>query len=117
MSGVDFRPSDVVLAGMPLVDTMGRAEAEAAATLLVRACQSLGDAWQDIEPRAIGEVIKADLAAGREPLASLNRNPFFRPDAHELVRRGFAEWVGEAAGALRFTPAGLERLRRWVRRP
>ncbi len=115
MSGVDFKPSDVILVGIPLTGTMGRAEAEAMATLLVRTCQVQGNAWQNVEPRAIGEVIQADLAAEREPLHSLNRNPFFRPDPHELVRRGFAEWAGGEGKSLRFTPAGLERLRKWVR--
>lgn len=119
MSGVDFKPSDVQLVGVPLVDTMGRVEAEAMATLLVRACQARGDAWQDVTIAMLGEVIRGDVEAQREPLASLNRNPFFRPDPHELVRRGFAEWAGEGpsgGGALRFTQAGLERLRKWVRR-
>ena len=76
MSG-DFRPSDVYLGVPPLVGTMGHAEREFAAALIVRACQVNGDAWHPIEPAELGRVIKADIAAGTEPIASLNHNPFF----------------------------------------
>jgi hypothetical protein len=111
---VDFKPSDVNLCSSfpPLVGTMGRTEAECAAALLVRACQVLGDAWQDVETRTLGEVIKADLEAKREPVHSMNRNPFCRPDAYDLVKRGCAEWVGEPGKVLRFTPQGLDGLRK-----
>lgn len=118
MSTVDFKPSDVSLLDSmpPLVDTMGRAEAEAAAALIVRTCQARGDAWQDVGPRAIGEVIRADLEAKREPFHSLNHNPFFRPDPSSLVKCGCAEWVGQPGGAVRFTAKGFEGLRRVVER-
>lgn len=113
---VDFKPSDVNLCSSfpPLVGTMGRTEAELAAALLVRVCQVRGDAWQDISAVAIGEVIREDLQAGREPFASMNRNPFCRPDVYDLVKRGCAEWVGEPGRVLRFTQRGLDALRRVV---
>lgn len=108
-----FKPSEIGLAHFPpLVDTMGRTEAEIAAALLVRACQEHGDVWQDIDPRMVGQVIVADIAAKREPVHSLNRNPFCKPDFHDLVKRGFAQWVGEAGGPLRFTQRGLDAIAR-----
>jgi hypothetical protein len=115
---VDFKPTDVNLCDSfpPLVGTMGRTEAELAAALLVRACQVLGDAWQDVEVRALGAVIRDDLAAKREPFHSMNRNPFCRPDAYDLVQRGCAEWVGEPGQVLRFTPKGFDGLRKVVER-
>jgi len=109
-----FRPSDVVLGTPPLVDTMGRAEAELAAALIVRACQVRGDAWQAVSPDAIVKVIQEDVAAGREPVTSMNRNPFWRPDAHDLVKRGGAEWVGAEGVVLRLTPKGLASLKKWA---
>ena len=113
----DFKPSDVNLCDSfpPLVGTMGRTEAEIAAALLVRACQVRGDAWQDVDVRTLGEVIKADLEAEREPLHSMNGNPFCRPDAYDLVELCCAEWV-EPGKALRFTQKGLDSLRKVVER-
>lgn len=104
-----IKPSEVDLCASfpPLVGTMGRTEVEIAAALLVRACQVGGDAWQDVSTATLAEVITADLAAKREPFTSINRNPFCRPDVHDLVKRGFAEWVGEPGGALRFTQRGV----------
>lgn len=114
MTAPDFRPSDVDLRRSfpPLVGTMGHAEAEFAATLIVRVCQVRGDAWQDVGIDAIGEVITADLGAEREPLHSMNRNPFCGANPHDLVKRGCAEWVGEPGGTLRFTQKGFAGLRR-----
>ena len=105
-----FKPSDVNLCASfpPLVATMGRTEAEIAAALLVRVCQVNGDTWQDIDVVLLSTVIKSDLEAKREPFASLNRNPFCRPDVHDLVKRGFAEWVGDPGQTLRFTQQGLD---------
>ena len=115
---VDFKPSDVNLCDSfpPLVGTMGRTEAELVAALLVRACQVHGDTWQDVAPSALGEVIRQDLEASREPFHSMNRDPFCRPDAHDLVRLGCAEWVGDPGGTLRFTQKGLDGLRKVVER-
>lgn len=115
---VNFKPSDVNLRDSfpPLVDTMGSTETESAATLLVRVCQISGDAWGDVDVRALGEVIKADLSEMREPLYSMSRNPFCRPDLCGLVQRGCAEWVGEPGGVIRFTQLGLDRLHKVVER-
>lgn len=115
---VNFKPSDVNLCDSfsPLCNTMGHTEAELAAMLLVRACQECGDAWQDIDARMLGAVIKADVAARREPLYGMNHNPFCRPDMYDLVRRGCAEWVGELGTVLRFTQKGFDGLRKVVER-
>lgn len=115
-AAIEFKPSQVFL-GQLLVASFGRAEREAAALLFVRACQVNGDEWQALTPRTVGEAIRADLDAGREPLASLNRNPFFRPDFWSLVAEGFARWTGDAGGPLELTGKGLEALRRWALLP
>lgn len=113
MGESEFRPSDVLLLALPLVGTMGRAEREYAAALVVRACQVLGDSWQPISPKQLGEVIAGDLAAKREPLTGLNRNPFLFPDFPDLIALGFVERTPE--GQVAFTVKGLEALRRWVK--
>ena len=105
-----IKPSEVDLGASfpPLVGTMGHTEAELAAALLVRACQVNGDAWQDISIAQILEVVAADIEANRQPIAAMNRNPFCRPDAYDLVKRGFAEWVADPGQALRLTQRGLD---------
>ena len=115
-----FTPNDVFLNTVPpLTATMGKAEAEAAAAMLVRAMQVRGNAWAVVFPKQIGEVLSADLDGKVEPWASLNGNPFFRPDFDLLIAKGCARWVGdESEGRSRgieFTPEGIEKLRRWVR--
>jgi hypothetical protein len=113
----DFKPSDVDMCSSfpPLVGTMGSSEAECAAALVVRACQVQGDAWQDIDVHTLRGVIRADLEAKRNPVHSMNRNPFCRPDACDLVKLGCAEWVGEPGKVLRFTQRGLDGLRKVAR--
>jgi len=114
---IDFKPSQVVLGVPPLVATMGCAEAEFAAALIVRACHALGNAWQPIAWKQIREVVLSDFDAKREPFASLIQNPFFRPDVHDLVERGCARWTtsdDSGEGSVELTADGLEKLRRWV---
>jgi hypothetical protein len=74
----------------PLVGTLGRTEREAAASLLILACQHHGDVWQPITVKQIGEALRAAVEAGRQPFTALNSNPFWRPDFHDLVAQGFA---------------------------
>lgn len=112
---IDFKPSQVIIIVPPLVATMGRAESEHAAALLVLACQCHGDTWGSMTPRQVGEAIQWALDGNRDPWPSLNRNPFFKPDIYELVSKGFARWTENEGGPVAFTDAGLERLRRWVR--
>lgn len=108
----DFRPSDVVLHSPPLVAAMGKTQAEHAAAILVLHCRASGDEWRPVPLAALPEFVRAEAGAGREPLASLCRNLLFRPDVHELVSGGYAEWTG---GAIAFTAAGFEALSRHVR--
>jgi len=112
--GSRFLPSEVVLIVPPLVGTMGAAEREHAAAIIVRACAQLADVWQPLSPRDIGLVLQADELAQREPFASLVRNPFFRPNVRDLVEAGFAEFDAEERVSL--TAKGLDALLPWVRR-
>ena len=117
---VEFRPSEVSLTDSfpPLVATMGRAELESAATLLVRAFQVRGDAWQDVQLGDLLEVMRHDADGGVEPLASMVTNPFIKPDFWGLIEGGFAAaiLVEKKLEAIRFTAEGLERLRKVVQR-
>lgn len=126
MKDPEFLPSQVSLGGpLPLTDTMGRAERECAAAILVRTSQVKGDQWQFLLPAVIGEVLKAEVAAGSQPWERLNRNPYMpSPDFHELVDEGYAEFEFRRAGyeykgdpAIRLTDKGLRALRRWLRKP
>ncbi len=109
-----YKPSEIVLGVPPLVGTMGRAVAEHAAALMVRACVRNGDRWQEMTPPMVGEAMKADADEKIEPTCSLVENPFFRPNMHALVDAGYAEWVDEERGPLRFTDKAIEAMRRWV---
>lgn len=111
----DFKPSDVVLQPhVPLIGTMGRAEAEAAAGWMILALRDKGDAWGEITPGDCGDVLQKH---GSE--ISWIKNPFLVPDFWDLVERGFAEFVGDEGKGrpVRFTPAGFEAMRKWVRPP
>jgi len=132
-----FKPSQVVLNTLPmppLVGTMGHAECEHAASLLVLTCATNGDTWAPVTATQVGEAIESAVEAGTEPWSSLSRNPFFRPDFMELVNRGFAQKTSEEspdeAGVFRkrealppfcrgdtieFTAKGIEAMGRWVR--
>jgi hypothetical protein len=117
MDTPSFKPSEVFLITFPpLVGTMGKAEVEAAASMLVRVCQVDGNEWKPCSPQEVGLTLKADIDNKVEPWTSLNRNPFFRPDFHELVALGFARFTTEDEHApIEFTEQGLEAMRRWVR--
>jgi hypothetical protein len=111
-----FKPSQVVLTGVPLSGTMGRSEVEVAAALLVMACVHHGDQWQALTLDQIADAIHARIKD--EPVASWNRNPFLRPDIDGLVAGGWVERTSpeeERRSPLRFTTKGLDALTRWVR--
>lgn len=110
-----FSPSQVHLCVPPLVGTMEHAQREFAAMLIVRSLQVNGDAWKPVEPAEIGQMILADIQAGNEPIASLNRNAFFKPDFFELADGTYGRWVDEPGkSAIELTERGIESLRRWV---
>jgi hypothetical protein len=109
------KPSEIVLGVPPLVGTMGRAEAEFAAALVVLACEANGDRWQAVAWPQITAAAKAALEEGRRPWLTLLSNPFYRPDVWELVKRGFARWEGEPGGPVELTMWGLVAMDRWHR--
>lgn len=113
MKPVEFKPSDVHLAAVPLTATMGRAEREQAAALIVRVCQAMGDRWQPVTWNDVRRVLTADLA---EPAAHITadwvRWPLFRPDVRDLCDKGFATLDGDAAS---FTEVGFAKLRAHVK--
>jgi len=110
-----IKPSQIVLRVPPLTGTMKKTEREVAAALIVRACQVNGDEWKPVDPLELGLVITADINAGTEPLASLNRNPFCRPNFDLLADGTYARWTGEPRkSAIEFTPAGIEAMKRWA---
>lgn len=134
MISCDFKPSDVNLLGSfpPFVATFDKTECECAAFYLVHALALGGDTWRAISWPEIGAVIRADIAACDPPspdspkptslqelVRDLSNNPFARPDFFKLVDKGYARWLGEPGGTtpLELTAEGLERLRRWVRKP
>ncbi len=113
----DFRPSEVALfTPLPLVGTLGRTEREVAAALLVRACQVNGDTWQPVSPAMVGETLKRDVAEGVQPFASLNSNPFVRPNFGELVEHGYAAGDLEKGEPLSLTDKALVEIAKY-RRP
>lgn len=115
-----FNTSQVVLGTPPLGACFNKCEAECAAALLVWACQQLGDKWQRLPLRSIGEAMHVAMSAEPipEPIKSWNRNPFFRPDFDLLTSGGFIEQSevdGEKGYVL--TPLFFERITRWIVQP
>lgn len=108
----EIKPSEVRLHVPPLVGTLGRSEYEHAAALIVRTCQVNGDAWAAVTPQQIGKAITEDLDGKVEPLHSLNRNPFFRPDIRGLVAAGHARFVGDGPtlGPVELTEAAIAKI-------
>lgn len=114
----NFKPSQVYLGMPPLGACFNKCEAECAAAVLVWACQQLGDEWQRLPVKTLGETLDVALKADPmpEPVKSWARNPFFRPDFDRLTADGFierSEIEGEKGYVL--TPAFFDRLTRWVR--
>jgi hypothetical protein len=115
----DFKPSQVFLAPIPLCGTMGHAEREFAAALIVRACQVNGDAWHAVPPPEIGrmlEAIQKDPNADRW-LFDFVSNPFMKFDVLELADHGYARWLGEPGKSpVELTDKAFEGMRKhWVK--
>jgi len=110
-----MKPSDIALFTPPLVGAFNKCEAECAAGLLVFALAKSGDIWKRISDERMGVVIGEALLANEDPIASWQRNPFFRVDFHRLEKDGFVERTLSADGdCMSFTTRGLERLKRWI---
>ena len=118
-----MKPSDVDLSASfpPLVGTMGKAEAEATAAVIVLALAANGDEWRPIAWPQVRDHFAHLLDQGIEPWAKLAVNPFWRPELGPLLREQvdatgfrFNYAVEEPAGAdkpwycmVSFTFAGL----------
>lgn len=109
----DFKPSDVRLDAIPLINAFGRAECECAAALLVRACVLHGDVWAAQSFDAIRGAFDADVAAKISPIYHIASNPFLQPDFWSLVAKGFATWTDDRP-PIQFTAKGFERLKLFV---
>ena len=116
---VEFPPPSSlnVLVFPSLHGTLGRAEVEQMAALIIRALAVNGDTWRPIGLEEVIAVIEADIAANRGPWARLKTNPFYVPSLTELLRAGttdgrFAEWFDKEGGLIQFTPAGIAKLTR-----
>ena len=106
-----MKPSQIVLAHPPLVNTMQRAEIEHAAAMYVAACHHHGDEWKPLSLMQIGDAVQALLQEGAEPWRSLKTNPFFRPDLRGFVDSDYG--TGDELG-IELTPLGLEAIRFWA---
>jgi hypothetical protein len=112
---VDFKPSQVLLGPIPLVDTMRRAERELAAAMLVYACAVLGDRWQAVPLKEVARIIGEAFANKVVPVIHW-ANPFLKPDPFDLCAAGYATASGETPErTIEFTEAGLVAMQRWVR--
>lgn len=101
-------PSRIHLAIPPLTATLGSAELEHAAALLVRYCQIRGDRWQAVHWDDLELALREDLAAKIEPMWSLLRNPFFSPQFDALVEKQWAAWHGTpGVGELELAPRAI----------
>lgn len=111
-----IKPSEVVLGpDVPLVGTLGKAEFEHAAAMLVRACQVLGDKWQPVDPDEGIEVFRKDVEAKTAPWVHLNTNPFFQPDFRGLVEAGFANWTGPNKLSIELNEKAITAFYKWVK--
>lgn len=111
-----MKPSDVDLnaSSPPLVGTMGKAEAEAMASVIVLALAANGDVWRPIAWPEVRDHFMRLLEQGVEPWSKLVMNPFWRPALDPLLREHvdssgfrFSYAVEEPAGMVSFTFAGL----------
>lgn len=111
-----MNPSEVDLCWgfPPLTDTYGRVELEAAATLIVFACQCAGESFTPQRAVDIKAAIDLALELKLEPLYGLRNNPFWKPNFNGLVENGFARWTTDAEHSpIELTELGLLRLEKY----
>lgn len=94
----------------PLVGTLGHAEAEHAAAVLLWVLHRQGKGWGDaVALTELGREVEEARKQRAQPVWTWSLNPFFRPSIRELVTRGWA--VRTEGGGLQLTPACLERVK------
>lgn len=91
----------------PFGDTLGRAELEQAAAMIVLACSRNGDTWAGLEIELVVGCFERAADAGEQPWERLRRMPVFRPEFLELVRRGFATRGPDPEARCALTERGL----------
>lgn len=84
---IDFKPSQVALdvTVVPLLDTFGQAEVEAAAAWIVLGLQKTVDDWQPIAPLDVARTVRNHL--GRKGYGWLS-NPFLVSHFDALIEGG-----------------------------
>ena len=108
-----FRPSQVSLSGVPpLVGTMGKSEAEAAAAVLVAFLSANGDEWRPVSSHDVLCFLLPAIDDNKHPLAHMLENPFWNPEPNAIVDLGFGTWVRD--DSIELTPSGIETLRPFV---
>lgn len=111
MTTIDFVPSQVSLSQF-FLGTFDHAEAKNTAAAIVAVLAMNGDTWRVAGCEELADGF-AKLTQDEGMWRTRYNNPFIRVDMHDLVKRGFAEWDNGSPG-IRFTEAGLERMRKWV---
>ncbi len=113
----NFRPSRIRLwdrsRDWPLAGLFGAPEADVAAGLLVRSCTRGGDTFAVAKhPKQIAKAMRADINDGLEPWVTMWKDPRApKPAFGLLVLKGFAEFEPKDGPPVRFSAAGLMKLR------
>ena len=107
-----FRPSEVVLDGVPLVGAMGDSHLEHGAALLCAAMAGRGDTWAPVLDSEVGAMMDEAIRGGCLPWARWERIGGAAGDY--MGRLALSEYGAESRGMVRFTESGIEALRRYV---
>jgi hypothetical protein len=86
-NGIYCYPSELYLAPIPFVDTLGSAETELSAAIIVFALQKTTNTWRSLPSKELGEVMQKYGHEGW--LYNLMRNPFCKPDWVRAARDGW----------------------------
>jgi len=104
------QPDEILVDVLPFVGTLGYAELEHAAAVIVFLCQREG-AWVAATEKMV------DKHQHVEPLATWVGSPFFKPDLLALVAAGYATRTQDPGGVgFALTDAVFEKLERYIRR-
>jgi len=115
------KPSEVLLdgGGYPLPDTLGRADFEMAAGMIVLACALYDDKWQPVSGPQIAYALEQNIRAGRMPWVALQKNPTVAaPSFQALADRGYARFTksDRERSPIELTDKALDLIRaKWFR--